>query len=133
MKSIQTNSTSISIEKIAIKGLKPLKSGLKTVWDLANYMGRGYYPFDVFRDIQRSNKRLDSGSTALEEFKKLLKDNTEVEVDDIKHKEIRDLLSDDDAEVSVAHGKIKRDLELDDRKLDKIIEEWLHERYKHGY
>ncbi|MAG37980.1 hypothetical protein CMI45_01165 [Candidatus Pacearchaeota archaeon] len=133
MKNIRTNSTSIPTEKIAVKGLKPLKSGLKTVWDLANYMGRGYYPFDVIRDIQRSNKRLDSKPTALDEFEKLLKDNIEVEVDDIKNKEIRDLLSDDDATIQIAHDKIKRELDLDDRKLDKILEKWLHERYKHGY
>ena len=114
------------------KAVPPVKSGIKSIWDLANYFGRGYLPFDVIQDIKNLNSEFKKEETPIDGFKRLLKENIEVPAERINNSLLLGLLSEDQNIRSSVFDEIKKSLDIDDRKLDNILEEWLHEREKNG-
>jgi len=114
----------------------PYAAGLgKSLWDIAQYAGRGYLPFDVGKDIHRlwTAKDYDGLDEQLKGFKKILDETVDVPGNEIEHKEIRDLVSGDTDLYHKAYDKLKKKLRLDDKELGKILDKWITARRIRGH
>jgi hypothetical protein len=120
-------------KEVGRKTMPHVKSLGKSIWDIANYMGRGYAPFDMARDINKLKGRgLDDHRKNLDEFDKALKENVNIPREDIDLEVLRDILSEDLDLRSKALQALQKELDIDDKKLEKKIYDWLGERQKRG-
>ncbi|MAG27499.1 hypothetical protein CMI47_18350 [Candidatus Pacearchaeota archaeon] len=118
---------------------KPVKEVGKGFWNLLNYMGRGYAPFDV-KDIvtrQFSDQGPPSLSDKMTQFKRIIKDNenkTPEEIEEISNIKERDLLlrltSDDLEERLKIIERLKKELEINDKEIFKIVQKLIENARK---
>jgi len=113
---------------------KPVGEGLKGMWQLLNYMGKGYAPFDIGNMLhdQFSDKSGTKNVSLLEEFKSILKKYENTKAEYIKEKFLRDLLSEDESIRKETFNEIKKQVEINDKELYDIIETWKKRRNRDG-